>query len=175
MGLKHDQNRARAMQQIDAVRAMAQTGTMGAIIWYNGLTAQEMYNLQIAARKVGIVLKVIRNRLAQQALQDTPFACFQPVLNGPVLLAFAQQSPGELARLLRDFSKDHNKLVVKYLAFEKELIPASDLDTMARLPTKEEAIAQLLFVLKEPVYQLLRVLESPQSQLLRALLAIKKD
>jgi large subunit ribosomal protein L10 len=175
VGVKHETKRARAVQQIETVRAMAQMGDIAAVVWYRGLTAKEMYEFQIAARKVDVTIKVIRNRLAHRALEGTAFVCLQAVLEGPVLLVFSKHGPRVVAGLLRDFSKSHDKLVVKHLAFEGELLPASDLDTMADLPNKEEAVTLLLSVLQSPLHQLLSVLVEPQARLVRTLVAIQKD
>jgi large subunit ribosomal protein L10 len=173
VGLKHEKNRLRAVQQIEAVRAMAESGHMASISWYRELTAQEMYALQLEARKAGVAIKVIRNRLAYRALEGTAFACLQPALKGPVLLAFSMHEPRAVARLLRDFSKTNNRLVVKHLAFEGELLPATYLDSMADLPSKEEAIVHLLSILQLPLQQMLFILAEPTKKFLRTLAAIK--
>jgi large subunit ribosomal protein L10 len=137
------------------------------------LTAEEFYNFRNEGRKAGVYIKMLRNRLASRALENTQFACLQPVLKGPILLAFSMKEPNSAARLLRDFSKKHENLVVKHLAFEGQLLEARDLGTMADLPSREEAIARLLAVLQAPLRKMLYVLSEPPAKFIRVLSAMK--
>lgn len=165
--------RERANQKIQSVYEVAQKAHMGAIATYNHLSAADMYEFRVAARKVGVYIKIMRNTLAHRALEGTPFACMQPVLKGPILLAFSMNEPGSVARLLRDFSKDYDKLVIKHLSFEGQLLEAKDLSNMANLPTRDEAITLLVTVLQAPLRQLLGTLTEPTNRLVRTLTSIK--
>jgi large subunit ribosomal protein L10 len=173
VSLQREIKRKRAVEQIEAVRKVAKTAHMGAVVEYRGLTASALKDLRIAALQAGVYIKVIRNTLACRALEETEFSCLQSTLTGPNLLAFSLKEPGSVARLLQEFSKNHAQLIVKNLAFEGQLIDAKDLAKMASLPTREEAIAQLLRTLEMPIKHLLRVLVEPQARFIRALIAIQ--
>lgn len=114
-----------------------------------GVTVDKMTELRKQARENGVQVRVVRNTLARRALTGTPWECLNETFVGPSLLAFSLEHPGAAARLLKDFAKTEKNLEVKALAYEGELIPATDLDRLASLPTYDEAIARLMSVMKE--------------------------
>jgi large subunit ribosomal protein L10 len=136
---------------------------------YRGLTVGDMTALRVKARASGVYVRVVRNTLARRALQDTDFECMNERLVGPLVLAFSKEEPGAAARLMRDFSKGNDKLVVKLVSFGGHLYEASDIDVLATLPTREEALAQLLGVLMAPASKLARTLNEAPSMLVRVL------
>ena len=140
---------------------------------YRGLSVGEMSQLRLQARSSGVYLRVVRNTLARRALAGTGFACLQDTLVGPLLLAFSQQEPGAAARLIRTFIKQNEKLVVKALAFDGQLLAVNDLDKLANLPTRDEAIATLMAIMKAPITKLVRTLVEPQSKLVRLFAAFR--
>jgi large subunit ribosomal protein L10 len=94
-------------------------------------------------------------------------------LVGPLILAFSMNDPGMGARVIGDYLKTNQKLVVKSIALGGKLIPAKELDKVAKLPTLEQALSQLLAVMKAPVTQLARTLAEPQAKLVRTLAAVR--
>ena len=140
---------------------------------YRGLSVGEMSQLRLQARSSGVYLRVVRNTLARRALAGTGFACLQDTLVGPLLLAFSQQEPGAAARLIRTFIKQNEKLVVKALAFVGQLLSVNDLDKLANLPTRDEAIATLMAIMKAPITKLVRTLVEPQAKLVRLFAAFR--
>ncbi len=142
---------------------------------YIGLTVADMTRLRQEARASGVYLRVVRNTLAKRALADTPYACMQDGLVGPLLLAFSQEDPASAARVIRDFSKKNNKLVVKLVSLNGKLLDASAVESLANLPTREEAISQLMALMQAPVTQLARTLAAPHTKLVRTVAAIKEQ
>lgn len=140
---------------------------------YSGLTVAQITGLRKSAREAGVYMRVVRNTLAKRALEGTQFACMQQELVGPLLLAFSQDHPGAAARLIKDFIKDNEKLKVKALAIDNQLLPATGLNTLASLPTREEGIAQLMSVMKAPITKLARTLSEPHAKLVRTIAAIR--
>jgi len=138
---------------------------------YRGLTVAEMTALRAAARKADVYLKVVKNTLAQRAVQGTEFECLRESLKGPLVLAFSRQDPGAAARVVKSFAKDHDKLVAVAVALAGQLYAARDLDRVASLPTLDEARAQLLGTLQAPLAQLVRTLAEPGAMLARTLKA----
>lgn len=141
---------------------------------YRGLTVGEMTALRVKARESGVYVRVVRNTLARRALEDTDFECMNERLVGPLVLAFSQEEPGSAARLMRDFSKANDKLVIKLVSFGGQLYEAGDIEKLASLPTREEALAQLLGVLMAPANKLARTLNEAPSMLVRVLDARSK-
>ncbi|MDN5871982.1 MAG: 50S ribosomal protein L10, partial [Nitrococcus sp.] len=92
---------------------------------------------------------------------------------GPLLLAFSRQDPTSAARVVRDFSKDHARLVVKMVAVGGKLYPAAEADRLASLPTYEEAVSRLMATMRAPVQKLATTLHEVPGKLVRTLAAIR--
>lgn len=140
---------------------------------YRGLTVDEMTELRVKARENGVFVKVAKNTLVRRAVEGTEFACLQDVLTGPLLLAFSLADPGAAARLVKDYSKSHDKLVVKLVAVGGQVYGVSELDRLASLPTYDQAIAILMGVMKAPVEKFVRTLAEPHTKLVRTLAAVR--
>ncbi len=140
---------------------------------YIGLTVAQMTQLRVQARNSGVYVRVVRNTLARRALEDTDFACMRDGLVGPLVLAFSREEPGAAARVIKDFSKANDKLIVKLISVEGKLLEPNAIDTLASLPTKDEAIAQLMSVMIAPISKFVRTLAEPHSRLVRTLGAIR--
>jgi large subunit ribosomal protein L10 len=151
-----------------AARAMAVVAAE-----YRGLTVEQMTKLRAQARSMGVYLRIVRNTLARRAVEGTAFACLQKALIGPLLLAFSEQEPSAAARLIRDFAKDNEKLIVKVLAFDGQLLEAKDLNRLANLPTRDEALASLMAVMKAPITKLVRTLAEPHAKMVRTVAAVR--
>ena len=108
-----------------------------------------MTELRKAGREAGVYMRVVRNTLLRRVVEGTPFECLKDTFVGPTLIAYSMEHPGAAARLFKDFAKANAKFEVKAAAFEGELIPASQIDRLATLPTYEEAIARLMATMKE--------------------------
>jgi large subunit ribosomal protein L10 len=139
---------------------------------YRGLTVTEMTELRAKARKNGIYLRVVRNTLAKRALENTDFECMRDVLTGSVFLAFSQADPGAVARLLKDAMRDYEKLTVCALALGGKLLNAEDIDIVAKLPTRDQALAILMSVMNAPITKLVRTMAEPYAMLVRTVAAI---
>lgn len=140
---------------------------------YKGLTVSEMTALRSQARKAGVYLRVARNTLVRRALKGTPFECINDSLVGPVLLAFAGDELSAGARLMRDFAKTNDKLVVKALSLGGKLIDGKQLEAVAKLPTRDEAIASLLAVMRAPVTKFVQTMAAPHTKLVRTIAAVR--
>jgi len=140
---------------------------------YRGLTVEQMTDLRVKARDAGVYLRVVKNTLAKRALEDTDFACMNEGLVGPLLLAFSQEDPGSAARVVKEFAREHKKLVVKLVSIGGQLYAASEIDRVASLPTRDEAIALLMAVMNAPVEKLVRTMNEVPGKLVRTMAAVK--
>ncbi len=142
---------------------------------YRGLTVAQVTAMRVKARDNGVYLRVVKNTLARRAVQGTDFECMQDSLVGPLILAFSQEDPGAAARVFKDFVKDkaYDKLSVKVLAMGGKTMPASDLERMASLPTKEQAISTLMACLRAPLDKLARTLNEVPGKLVRTIEAVR--
>jgi len=138
---------------------------------YRGISVSAMNALRKSARKNDVKVGVYRNTLARLAFQGTEFACLSEVLTGPIVLFFAQSDPGAAARVLRDF-EFADRLTVRGLALSGQLLPASQLKAVASLPTRDEALAQLMSVMLAPITKFVRTVNEPAAQTARVFAAI---
>lgn len=142
---------------------------------YRGLSVAEMTELRSKAREGGVYLRVVRNTLARRAVEGTDFACMQDILVGPLVLAFSREEPGAAARVIKDFAKDHKKLEVKAVSISGKLLPASELEALAKMPTYEQAISTLMSVMKAPISKFVRTLAEPHAKLVRTVAAVREQ
>jgi len=140
---------------------------------YHGLSVDDMTVLRKDARNNGVYLRVIKNTLARRAVDGTEFSCMQDGMTGPLVLAFSQEDPGAAARVIKDFVKDHDKMVVKMVSIGGKLLDASELDALAKMPTYDQAISMLMAVMKAPVEKLARTLNEVPSKLVRTIAAVR--
>ena len=140
---------------------------------YRGLTVGQMTELRAKARKQGVYMRVVKNTLARKALAGTSFESVGPRLKGPVVLAFSKDDPGAAARVVKDFAKGHDKLVATLVSLGGQVLSAGELDRVASLPTREQALSMLLGVLKAPMTKLVRTLAEPPAKLARTLAAVR--
>jgi large subunit ribosomal protein L10 len=142
---------------------------------YNGLPATRMTDLRAKARAQGVYLRVVKNTLARRALVGTEFECMTEKLVGPLVLAFSLEDPGAAARVIKAFIKDNPKFDVKVLAVGGKVLPASELERMSKLPTKEQAISLLMSVMKAPAEKLARTINEVPGKLVRTIAAIREQ
>ena len=154
---------------VKEVNAVAGDSVTAVAAEYRGLSVAEMTELRREARNAGVYMRVVKNTLARRAVEGTEFECMKESLKGPILLAFAKDDPGAAARVIKDFAKGHEALQAVSLSAGGQLLPASDLNTLADLPTLDQARAMLLGVFMAPMNQLVRTLAEPSAMLARTL------
>jgi large subunit ribosomal protein L10 len=156
--------------EVAAVAAKAQSVVAAE---YRGLTVGQMTELRAKARKQGVYMRVVKNTLARKALAGTSFETVGPKLKGPLVLAFSKDDPGAAARVVKDFAKAHEKLVATLVSLGGQVLPGAELEKVASLPTREQALSMLLGVLKAPVTKLVGTLAAPASKLARTVAAVR--
>ena len=169
MALRLDDKKA-LVAEVAAVAANAQSVVAAE---YRGLTVTQMTDLRAKARKSGVYLRVVKNTLARKAIAGTPFECVGKSLKGPLILAFSKEDPGAAARLVKTFAKDHDKLVPTVVSLGGSALTAKDLDKVASLPTKQQALGQLVGVIQAPISKFVRTLAEPHAKLVRTIAAVK--
>jgi large subunit ribosomal protein L10 len=166
------QDKQALVAEVNAVAANAQSVVAAE---YRGLSVTQMTELRAKARASGVYVRVVKNTLARKAVAGTAFECIGAALKGPLVLAFAKNDPGAAARVVKTFARDNDKLVTKLLAMGGQLLPPKDLDRVASLPTREQALAQLIGLIQAPISKLVRTLAEPQAKLVRTLAAVRQQ
>ena len=156
--------------EVSAVAAKAQSVVAAE---YRGLTVAQMTELRAKARAQGVYMRVVKNTLARKALAGTTFEPIGPSLKGPLVLAFSKDDPGAAARVVKDFAKANDKLVATLVSLGGQVLPGKDIEKVASLPTREQALALLMGVLKAPIQKLVSTLAEPQAKLVRTLAAVR--
>ena len=156
--------------EVSAIAAGAQSMVAAE---YRGLSVGQMTELRAKARAQGVYLRIVKNTLARKALAGTSFEQVGPRLKGPLVLAFSKDDPGAAARVVKAFAKDNEKLVATLVSLGGQVLPGTEVDKVASLPTREQALSQFLAVLKAPIEKLVRTLAAPQTKLVRTIAAIR--
>lgn len=156
---------------VEKVKNIAQNSSSLVIADYCGLTANDMLDFRNRARKAGVDLQVIRNTLAERAFKGSDCECLSEYLKGSLIFGFANEEPGSAAKLFKDFAKSNPKLIIKALSLTGQFFSVKDLDRVASLPSKQEALQKLAGTMLSPVTSLLRLIAEPATLLARAVKA----
>ena len=155
------------------VNAVAGTALSLVAAEYRGLTVDQMTALRKDAREAGVYMRVVKNTLARRAVEGTEFECVKEDLSGPLLLAFSKDEPGAAARVVKSFAKDHELLVAKVVSIGGKAMPGSDLERLASLPTRDQALSMLVGVMQAPIAKFVRTLNEPFAKLARTVAAVR--
>ena len=158
---------------VEEVAGVAANAFSAVAAEYSGLTVGEMTELRSKARSEGVYLRVVKNTLARRAIEGTEFECMKEGLQGPLMLAFSQEDPGSAARVIKEFVKEHEKLVVKLVSVGGEMLGANELERLASLPTRDQAIAMLMSVMRAPLDKFARTLNEVPGKLVRTVAAVR--
>jgi large subunit ribosomal protein L10 len=156
--------------EVSAIAAKAQSVVAAE---NRGITVGQMTELRAKARSQGVYMRVVKNTLARKAIAGTSFEVIGPQLKGPLVLAFSKDDPGAAARVVKDFAKANEKLVPTLVSIGGQVLSGKELEKVASLPTREQALAQLLGLLKAPIEKLVRTLAEPQAKLVRTIAAVR--
>ena len=140
-----------------------------------GLKVSELSEIRSQAIQSGIHIQVIKNSLAKLAFEGTDFGCSDEVLFGPSLFAFSFEEPGAAAKLLKTYAKNFDELEIKALVVEGKLLDGSQIDILAKLPSKEEAYSLIANVLQAPIGKFATLLNEVPSKLARVLSAVRDN
>jgi large subunit ribosomal protein L10 len=155
------------------VAAVASKAHSAVAAEYRGMTVAQLTNLRKTARESGVYLRVVKNTLARRAVEGTDFACMQEGLVGPLILGFSLDDPGAAGRVFSDFAKQNDKLVVRLVAVGGKQYGPAELERLSKLPTKDQAVAMLMGVMKAPIEKFVRTLAEPHAKLVRTIAAIR--
>lgn len=160
-------------QIVSEVAAVAAEAHSAIAADYSGISVTDMTALRAKARADGVYIRVVKNNLAKLALADTDYACMSEGLVGPMILAFSQEDPGAAARVVKDFIKENDKLEVKMIALGGNLMEASQLETLSRMPTRDQALGILAGTLRAPLDKLARTINEVPGKLVRTVAAVR--
>jgi large subunit ribosomal protein L10 len=150
-------NRNEKAAVIEGVSAQAAKSQTLAIAEYRGLTVENLNKLRVDARSKGVYLHVLKNTLARRAVAGTPFEVAAEAMVGPLIYGFSEDAVAA-AKVLADFAKGNDKLIVKAGAYAGKALDANGVKALAAIPSKEVLLSQLAGLLKSPVQRTAAVL-----------------
>jgi len=146
----------------DVAAQVARSQTL-ALAEYRGLTVEHLDALRKQARDKGVYLHVLKNTLARRAVAGTPFEVAAASMVGPLIYSFSQDAVAA-AKVIADFAKGNDRLIVKAGAYAGKVLDADAVKALAAIPSKEVLLAQLLGLMQSPVSRLARVLAAVAEQ-----------
>ena len=156
-------NRNEKAAVVADVSAQAARSQSLALAEYRGLTVEHLNVLRRQARDKGVYLHVLKNSLARRAVAGTPFEVAQDVMVGPLIYGFSEDAVAA-AKVISDFAKGNDKLIVKGGAYAGKALSADGIKALAAIPTKEVLLAQLLGLMQSPISRFARVLAAVAEQ-----------
>lgn len=159
MSLNRSEKEA-VVAQVQSLAAKAQTLVMAE---YRGISAGAVTELRVKAREQGVSLRVLKNTLVRRAVAGTPFEVAAEKMIGPLIYGFSEDAVAA-AKVLADFAKGNEVLVLKAGVYEGKVLDANDVKQLASIPSKEVLLAQLMGLMQSPVSSLARVLAALAQQ-----------
>jgi large subunit ribosomal protein L10 len=141
---------------------------------YRGLTVAQLNKLRRELQAIGATYRVSKNTLTRLAIRETAFAKLDALLRGPTGVVTSGKDPVAVAKILVRFAEQHDKLKISGGVLDGEPLAAAGVNALAKLPSREILLAQLLGLLQAPASQLLRTIQEPGASLVRLLGAIEK-
>ena len=159
MGLNLNDKKA-VVAEVSAQVANAQTIV---IAEYRGIEVTDLTVLRKKARESGVYLRVLKNTLVRRAVADTSFAGLADHMVGPLIYSVSAD-PVAAARVLNDFAKTNDKLVLKAGSYAGEVLDKAGVQALASVPSREELLSKLLYVMQAPVAGFVRGLAALAAQ-----------
>jgi len=163
------QQKAAKIEEVSALVAKAQTIVVAE---YRGLDVDSVTRLRKEARGQGVQLRVLKNTLARRAVNDTPFSGLADKMVGPLVYGFSSD-PVAAAKVLSNFAKSNDKLVVKAGALPNVVMDDAGVKALATLPSREELLAKLMATMQAPIGQFVRTLNEVPARFVRTLAAVR--
>lgn len=168
MGLNLDDKKA-VVAEVSAELANAQAVIVAE---YRGLEVGQITELRAKARESGVYLRVLKNTLVRRAVEGTPFAGLTEQLVGPLIYGISAD-PVAPAKVLQEFSKANDKLVVKGGAMANYVMDANGVKALASMPSREELLATLLGTMQAPVAKFVQTLNEVPGKFVRTVAAVR--
>ncbi|AFZ83018.1 large subunit ribosomal protein L10 [Candidatus Kinetoplastibacterium crithidii (ex Angomonas deanei ATCC 30255)] len=138
---------------------------------YRGLDVASISSLRKIARDSGVYIRVLKNSLARRVIADTDFALLVDKLNGPLIYGVSSD-PVSAAKVLADFAKNNDRLIIKAGALPNYLLDYTAVVALANMPSREELLAKLVATLQAPIAQFVRTLNEIPTKFVRGLSAV---
>lgn len=168
MGLNLDDKKA-VVAEVAAEVANAQAVIVAE---YRGLEVGQITELRAKARQSGVYLRVLKNTLVRRAVEGSPFEGLTSQLVGPLIYGISAD-PVASAKVLQEFAKTNDKLVIKGGAMPNYVMDANGVKALASMPSREELLATLLGTMQAPVTKFVQTLNEVPGKFVRTVAALR--
>lgn len=158
-------NREEKSQLISELTSGIGQATNAFVIGFKGITVPQVTELRRQIRETKSSYVVVKNTLALLALKDSPIVSLRDQFTGPTAIAYNSTDAVALAKALTKFAKEVPSLTFKGAMLDRQVVPATQIDTIANLPSREQLVSRLLFLLQTPIRNLVSVLAANQRNL----------
>ena len=159
-------NREEKKDFVSSVKDIVNENSLILVFHYRGLSMSEMSELRVQSFNSGSNIKVTKNRLTKLALAETDKSELSPLFDGPTAIAYSND-PVNLTKLVTNFAKNNNKLVLVGGIMDKEILSVEKIEILSKLPSLDEARAQLIGLIKTPAQRIAGILSVPAGDLAR--------
>lgn len=165
-------NRSEKAEVIEEVSAQVAKANAIVLAEYRGLEVGHITALRKKARESGVYLRVLKNTLARRAVAGTPFEKLADKMVGPLIYGISVD-PVASAKVLNDFAKGNDKLVLKAGAMPNSVLDANGVKALATMPSREELLSRLMGTMQAPIAQFVRTLNEVPTKFARGLAAVR--
>ena len=164
-------NRSEKQTFVEDLNKTFKASTSVLLINFEGVDVLAQSELRREISKVDSSYQVIKNRLALRAVEDTSLEALREHFQGPTAIAYTGGDPVALAKVLKNFIRDHPSVAFKAGVVEGKTFSASDVERLAKMPSRPELMSKLVYLLNAPLVRLATALQSP----LRGLASVLKQ
>jgi len=162
------------VDQVEEIKSNFTDSDIVLFVDYRGLNVELVTNLRLQLRQNDVVYKVYKNTLAKIALKENVSEDVHKVLEGPTAFAFSKD-PVSVSKVLTAFSKKNEELEIKGGVYQGNFLDLDQIKQLAVMPSREELLSKLVYILNAPVSGLVNVMSGPARKLVYALNAIKEQ
>jgi len=167
-------NKTEKQETVESLEEQFRAINSAFLLDYKGLKVVDATELRRKIREIQGHYVVVKNTLALRAVKDTRLEPLGPHFQGPTAIAYHPKDVIALARLLSEVTKANPHVQCKAALVEGKVVPPSEMQTLASLPSREVMIGKLLFLLRAPMQRLATVLQAPVRDLALVLKQVPK-
>jgi large subunit ribosomal protein L10 len=166
-------NRSEKAQEVEELKQRFQKTCVTLLAEYQGLKVSELTKLRQELRQTKAEVKVIKNTLATLALKGTPMESLTDLFVGPTAVVTSDEDPVAPAKILVKFAKEFEKAKIKGGFMSGKVMKASEVETLSKLPSREEMLSKMLGSMLAPAQNWVNVLSAVPRQLATVLAAVR--
>jgi large subunit ribosomal protein L10 len=167
-------NKAEKEQTVESLGEQFRAISSAFLIDYKGLKVVDATELRRKIREIDGHYVVVKNTLAMRAAKQTKLEQLEPYFQGPTAVAYHPKDVVGMAKLLTEISKGNPNFAFKAALVEGKVVPATEIQAIASMPSREVMLSKLVFLLKAPLQRLHMVLKAPVRDLNLVLKQVKK-